>query len=196
MTPKEVLVPKIEPSDRFSSPDKDIALATLDNVIQEAENSIVEALDYPEDPENGVPMASSPNKEMALAVLDNVIAEAEDDMSSTSLKSNDDYESRVESDLEDVREDTMEQETASSSVSVASRPSSLSSAEKNSSKHKENDLQIIDLEVEDIMVENEVNKNEDTISSTSPNVTQIDQESVTEDDESVTSFPPPRYRSH
>merc|ERR1719215_43247 len=116
-------------------------------------------------------------------------------MSSTSLNSNDDYESRVESDLEDVREDTMEQETASSSVSVASRPSSLSSAEKNSSKHKENDLQIIDLEVEDIMVENEVNKNEDTISSTSPNVTQIDQESVTEDDESVTSFPPPRSKN-
>ena len=55
---------KIDPENRFS-PEKDIALATLDNVIQEAENEI------------------EPKSDLALEALDNVIQEAEDEMSNS-----------------------------------------------------------------------------------------------------------------
>ena len=63
---------------RFSSPEKDIALATLDNVIQEAEQSIeVSSIDNLTNSNingeiNIVEDRLSPNKD-ALAALDNVI---------------------------------------------------------------------------------------------------------------------------
>ena len=63
---------------RFSSPEKDIALATLDNVIQEAEQSIeVSSIDNLTNSNingeiNMVDDRLSPNKD-ALAALDNVI---------------------------------------------------------------------------------------------------------------------------
>ena len=64
---------------RFSSPEKDIALATLDNVIQEAEQSIeVSSIDNLTNSNqingeiNIVDDRLSPNKD-ALAALDNVI---------------------------------------------------------------------------------------------------------------------------
>ena len=63
---------------RFSSPEKDIALATLDNVIQEAEQSIeVSSIDNISNSNingeiNMVEDRLSPNKD-ALAALDNVI---------------------------------------------------------------------------------------------------------------------------
>ena len=153
------------------SPEKDIALATLDNVILEAETSLNIHSEPPALAQNQP--RSSPNKE-ALAVLDDVIQEAEDDLGS------DDYETKVESDLEEAKDDTIEDDsedvTTTSSVTSDSRP-----------HQKSDDLEIIDLE--DIKDEDDANE---TISSTSPNANEESEEvEEDEDDESVTSFPPP-----
>ena len=153
------------------SPEKDIALATLDNVILEAETSLNI---HSELPAASQQPRSSPNKE-ALAVLDDVIQEAEDD-----LGSSDDYETKVESDLEEAKDDTIEDDsedvTTTSSVTSDSRP-----------RQKSDDLEIIDLED----IKDEDDDANETISSTSPNANEESEEVEDEDDESVTSFPPP-----
>ena len=96
-----------------------------------------------------------------------------------------DYESRVESDLEEAREDTMEQGSTSTS---ASGRSSASSSEKPS--QVQDDLQIIDLEVEDDLVEATISS---TCSPKGSNDDDHESEEVEDlDDESVTSFPPPK----
>ena len=85
------------------SPEKDIALATLDHVIQEAENDI----------NNGNNSAEPPTEHHATSILDSVIKEAEADLESDL----DLYESKVESDLEEAKDETLLEEEASASVS-------------------------------------------------------------------------------
>ena len=109
------------------SPEKDIALATLDHVIQEAENDINNG--NASDEVNSI----IHNDVHALTALDSVIKEAEDELES-SIEN--DYESKVESDLEEAKDETIMEDAAS---------------EDDSSEEVQvvkNDLKIIDLEVE------------------------------------------------
>ncbi len=150
------------------SPEKDLALATLDNVIQEAEESM---------------NSSEFEVKQDLHEVNNDVDDEDDE----DEVMEDARESVTSSD--ELARSASKASSSQKSEAAASSASGGSAEVTTSRPH--DDLEIIDLEED--AESSKANNKEATIGSTSPNPDSAEsvQEEEEEDDESVTSFPPP-----